>query len=68
DKSYLNSSKNLVMIWFLEESKVAGSPGDELYENYGKIQVGSDFGLVLGNLEAFNELRRESDVRLGIKK
>ena len=39
---------------------------DELYENYGKIQVGSDFGLVLGNLEAFNELRRESDVRLGM--
>ena len=30
---------------------------DELYENYGKIQVGSDFGLVLGNLETFNELR-----------
>ena len=29
---------------------------DELYENYGKIQVGSDFGLVLGNLESFNEL------------
>ena len=39
---------------------------DELYENYGKIQVGSDFGLVLGNLEVFNELRRESDVRLGM--
>ena len=39
---------------------------DELYENYGKIQVGSDFGLVLGNLEAFNELRRGTDVRLGM--
>ena len=26
-RSYLNSSKNLVMIWFLEESSVAGSPG-----------------------------------------
>ena len=39
---------------------------DELYENYGKIQIGSDFGLVLGNLEAFNELRRGSDVRLGM--
>ena len=39
---------------------------DELYENYGKIQIGSDFGLVLGNLEAFNELRRGTDVRLGM--
>jgi MoaA/NifB/PqqE/SkfB family radical SAM enzyme len=39
---------------------------DELYENYGKIQVGSDFGLVLGNLESFNELRSGSDVRLGM--
>ena len=39
---------------------------DELYENYGKIQIGSDFGLVLGNLEAFNELRRGSGVRLGM--
>ena len=39
---------------------------DELYENYGKIQVGSDFGLVLGNLEAFNELRRGTQVRLGM--
>ena len=39
---------------------------DELYENYGKIQVGSDFGLVLGNLEAFNELRQGTDVRLGM--
>ena len=39
---------------------------DELYENYGKIQVGSDFGLVLGNLEGFNELRQGTDVRLGM--
>ena len=39
---------------------------DELYENYGKIQVGSDFGLVLENLEAFNELRHGTDVRLGM--
>ncbi len=39
---------------------------DELYENYGKIQVGSDFDLILGNLEAFNELRRRTDVRLGM--
>ncbi len=39
---------------------------DELYENYGKIQIGSDFGLVLGNLEAFNALRRGTGVRLGM--
>ena len=39
---------------------------DELYENYGKIQVGSDFGLVLGNLEAFNALRQGTGVRLGM--
>ncbi|MBQ6273134.1 MAG: SPASM domain-containing protein [Oscillospiraceae bacterium] len=39
---------------------------DELYENYGKIQIGSDFGLVLGNLEAFNALRRGTEVRLGM--
>ena len=39
---------------------------DELYENYGKIQIGSDFGLVLENLEAFNALRRGTDVRLGM--
>ena len=39
---------------------------DELYENYGKIQIGSDFGLVLGNLESFNALRRGTDVRLGM--
>lgn len=39
---------------------------DELYENYGKIQVGSDFELVLGNLETFNALRRGTDVRLGM--
>ena len=39
---------------------------DELYENYGKIQIGSDFGLVLGNLEAFNALRRGTQVRLGM--
>ena len=39
---------------------------DELYENYGKIQIGSDFGLVLGNLRAFNDLRRGTDVRLGM--
>jgi len=39
---------------------------DELYENYGKIQIGSDFDLVLGNLEAYNELRRGTDLRLGM--
>ncbi|MBR4550084.1 MAG: SPASM domain-containing protein [Oscillospiraceae bacterium] len=39
---------------------------DELYENYGKIQIGSDFGLVLGNLDAFNELRQGTEVRLGM--
>ena len=39
---------------------------DELYENYGKIQIGSDFSLVLGNLEAFNKLRRGTEVRLGM--
>ena len=39
---------------------------DELYENYGKIQIGSDFNLVLGNLEAFNALRAGSGVRLGM--
>ena len=39
---------------------------DELYEAYGKIQIGSDFGLVLGNLESFNALRRGTDVRLGM--
>ena len=39
---------------------------DELYENYGKIQVGNDFGLVPGNLEAFNELRQGTEVRLGM--
>ncbi len=39
---------------------------DELYENYGKIQIGSDFGLVRGNLEAFNALRRGTEVRLGM--
>ena len=39
---------------------------DELYENYGKIQIGSDFSLVLSNLESFNELRRGTDVRLGM--
>ena len=39
---------------------------DELYENYGKIQVGSDFGLVLGNLETFNELRQGTEVHLGM--
>ena len=36
---------------------------DELYENYGKIQIGSDFGLVLGNLESFNALRRHDGGR-----
>ena len=40
---------------------------DELYENYGKIQVGSDFSLVLENLEVFNELRQGTDVRLGMR-
>ncbi len=39
---------------------------DELSENYGKIQIGSDFGLVRGNLEAFNALRRGTEVRLGM--
>ena len=39
---------------------------DELYENYGKIQIGSDFDLVLDNLAAFNALRRAADVRLGM--
>ena len=39
---------------------------DELYENYGKIQIGSDFDLVLRNLEAYNELRRGTDLRLGM--
>ena len=39
---------------------------DELYEAYGKIQIGSDFNLVLGNLESFNELRRGTGVRLGM--
>ena len=39
---------------------------DELYENYGKIQVGSDFNLVLGNLEAFNRMRMGTGVRLGM--
>lgn len=39
---------------------------DELYENYGKIQIGSDFGLVLNNLEAFNVLRCGTGVRLGM--
>ena len=39
---------------------------DELYDNYGKIQIGSDFDLVLNNLKAFNELRRGTDVRLGM--
>ncbi len=39
---------------------------DELYENYGKIQVGSDFDLVLDNLKAFNRLRQGTDIRLGM--
>ena len=39
---------------------------DELYDAYDKIQIGSDFGLVLRNLEAFNALRRGTDVRLGM--
>ena len=39
---------------------------DEIYENYGKIQIGSDFDLVLGNLELFNELRRGTGTRLGM--
>ena len=39
---------------------------DELYENYGRIQIGSDFGLVLGNLERFNALRCGTEVRLGM--
>ena len=39
---------------------------DELYENYSKIQVGSDFDLVLDNLKAFNRLRQGTDIRLGM--
>ena len=39
---------------------------DEIYENYGKIQVGSDFELVRDNLRAFNELRKGSNTRLGM--
>ena len=39
---------------------------DEIYENYGKIQVGSDFDLVRENLRVFNELRRGTAVRLGM--
>ncbi len=39
---------------------------DELYEAYGRIQIGSDFGLVLGNLESFNALRRGTELRLGM--
>lgn len=39
---------------------------DEIHENYGKIQVGSDFELVRSNLEAFNALRAGTGVRLGM--
>lgn len=39
---------------------------DELYENYGRIQVGSDFELILKNLSAFNALRQDRGVRLGM--
>ncbi len=39
---------------------------DEIYENYGKIQIGSDFDLVRENLMTFNELRRGTEVRLGM--
>lgn len=39
---------------------------DEIYENYGKIQLGSDFNLVCGNMEAFNRLRHGTDIRLGM--
>ena len=39
---------------------------DEIYENYGKIQIGSDFDLVCGNLETLNELRKGTGVRLGM--
>ena len=39
---------------------------DELYENYSKIQVGSDFDLVLDNLKAFDRLRQGTDIRLGM--
>jgi MoaA/NifB/PqqE/SkfB family radical SAM enzyme len=39
---------------------------DELYENYGRIQVGSSFDTVLKNLTAFNSLRRDAGVRLGM--
>lgn len=39
---------------------------DEIYENYDKIQIGSDFDLVRGNLELLNTLRRGTDVRLGM--
>ena len=39
---------------------------DEIYENYGKIQLGSDFGLVCSNIETFNRLRSGTAVRLGM--
>ncbi len=39
---------------------------DEIYENYGRIQQGGDFGLVCGNLETLNRLRRGTDLRLGM--
>ncbi|MBO6093104.1 MAG: SPASM domain-containing protein [Oscillospiraceae bacterium] len=39
---------------------------DELYENYDKIQIGSDFDLVRGNLETINTLRKGTNVRLGM--
>lgn len=39
---------------------------DDIYENYEKIQRGGDFGKVLRHLKCFNELRRGTDVRLGM--
>lgn len=39
---------------------------DEIYDNYVKIQRGGSFEKVLRHLEDFNELRRGTDVRLGM--
>ena len=39
---------------------------DELYDNYGKIQVGSDFEIILKNLNNFNAFRQGTHVRLGM--
>lgn len=35
-------------------------------DGYGKIQVGSNFGEVVRNMEAFNEARRGSETKLGL--